>query len=260
MDLIIYNAIDDLDDSDRKGINQMMRGLCDGLIYILPRLSDNYIKSLEQIKLPVVLVNYCRTETSLPVVVGDNRLGARDAVAHLLALGHQRIAFIAGSVHTGQSKERQRGYTDALKKFGVTQDKSLIEEGNFGQLSGFEATRHLLALRQPPTAIFCANDEMAFGAMDAVRAHGLRVPGDVSVIGFDDVPTAAHVHPKLTTLRQPLVAISEAAVQELLRRINGTEGQRARIEFPSELVVRESTAPAKVRIEPKAKTAATRTR
>ncbi|WP_152446868.1 LacI family DNA-binding transcriptional regulator [Janthinobacterium sp. HH01] len=245
MDLIIYNSIEELGSSTRTGINQIMRGLCDGLLFILPRLKDGYIDMLEQSSLPMVLINYCRTETTLPVVRGDNRMGGREAVNHLLQLGHRRIAFIGGSAHTGQSQERQRGYAEALKAAGIAVDKQLIAAGDFGQLSGFQATGKLLALAEPPTAIFAANDEMAFGAMDAVRAHGLRVPQDVSVIGFDDIPAASHVHPKLSTLRQPLTAISEAAVQELLRRITGADAQQ-RAEFPSQLVVRESTGPAPV--------------
>lgn len=244
MDLIIYNSIEDLGSTKRSGVNQIMRGLCDGLLFILPRLSEGYIESLEQSSLPVVLINYCATETSLPVVRGDNRRGGRNAVEHLLELGHRRIAFITGSAHTGQSMERQRGYADALKKAGIPLDKALIAEGDFGQLSGFESTQRLLRLPEPPTAIFAANDEMAFGVMDAVRAQGLRVPQDVSVIGFDDIPAASHVHPKLTTLRQPLAEISESAVQELMRRITGAGAAQHRVEFPSGLVVRESTAPA----------------
>ncbi|MES2262997.1 MAG: LacI family DNA-binding transcriptional regulator [Pseudomonadota bacterium] len=242
MDLIIYNSIDDIGASSRSGVNRMMRSLCDGLLFVLPRLTEGYIGQLEKSTQPVVLVNYSRTDTSLPVVRGGNHAGGLAAVRHLLELGHRRIGYIAGSAYTGQSRERQRGYTDGLKEGGIAPDPKLVVQGDFGRRSGFNAAGKLLELGDAPTAIFAGNDDMAFGAIDAVRAQGLRVPEDISVIGFDDIPTAAQVHPALTTLRQPLAEISEAAVRELMRRITGADGQQHRIEFPCELVVRDSTA------------------
>jgi LacI family transcriptional regulator len=244
MDLIIYNSIEDPENGQNKGLSQMLQGLCDGLLLILPRISDTHIRLLEQNELPVVLVNYWRTKTSLPVVRGGNSDGAAAAVEHLLALGHSRIGFIAGASQTGQSQERQHGYEEALRRAGIAPDAQLVSQGDFGRRSGYDAANSLLALPEPPTAIFAANDEMAFGAIDAVRARGLRMPLDVSVVGFDDIPAAAHAHPGLTTVRQPLAAISEAAVRELLLRIGGAGGQQDLIEFASELVVRESTAQA----------------
>jgi LacI family transcriptional regulator len=244
MDLIIYNSIEDLENGQNKGLSQMLQGLCDGLLLILPRISDAHIRLLEQNDLPVVLVNYWRAKTSLPVVRGGNSDGAAAAVDHLLGLGHRRIAFIAGAGQTGQSQERQHGYEDALRAAGIAPEPQLISQGDFGRRSGYDAASSLLALPEPPTAIFAANDEMAFGAIDAVRAKGLGMPQDVSVVGFDDIPAAAHAHPGLTTVRQPLAAISEAAVRELLLRISGAGGQQDLVEFGSGLVVRESTAEA----------------
>jgi LacI family transcriptional regulator len=112
------------------------------------------------------------------------------------------------------------------------------------QAGGFSATEQLLALPQPPTAVFAANDEMAFGAIDAVNSRGLKVPGDISVIGFDDIPTSGYVFPKLTTIRQPFGAIAARAVAELVDLIQGREPAAARIAFPTELVIRNSTGPA----------------
>jgi LacI family transcriptional regulator len=242
MDLIIYNAIDDLEHGQNKGLSHMLQGLCDGMLLILPRISDTHLKLLEQNDLPVVLVNYSRGDTSLPIVRGDNRDGAAAATRHLLQLGHQRIAFIAGDLHTGQSQERQRGYEQAMRGAGIAIGPGLVEAGDFSRRSGYAAACTLLALASPPTAIFAANDEMAFGAMDAVRAAGLRMPQDVSVVGFDDISAAAQAQPGLSTVRQPLVAISEAAVRELLLRVTGSGGHQPLIEYPSELVLRGSTA------------------
>ncbi len=243
MDLVIYNSIGGVDDAPNRGLGHMLQGLCDGLLLILPRISDAHLRQLEQRDLPVVLVNYWRP-TQLPVVRGGNGDAAAAVTRHLLQLGHRRIGFIAGSAFTGQSQERQRGYEDALEGAGIAIDPQLIAPGDFGRRSGYDAACALLTAADAPTAIFAANDEMAFGAIDAVRACGLRMPQDVSVVGFDDIPAAAHVHPGLTTVRQPLAAISEAAVRELLLRISGAGGEQQRVEFPSELVLRESTAKA----------------
>jgi LacI family transcriptional regulator len=243
MDLVIYNSIGDTENAPSRGIGHMLHGLCDGLLLILPRISETHLRQLEQRDLPVVLVNYSRP-TGLPVIRGGNSDGAAAATRHLLQLGHRRIGFITGSAFTGQSQERQQGYETALRGAGIDVDAKLVATGDFGRRSGYDAACALLTAADAPTAIFAANDEMAFGAIDAVRACGLQMPQDVSVIGFDDIPAAAHVHPALTTVRQPLAAISEAAVRELLLRITGAGGEQRRLEFPSELVLRDSTAKA----------------
>ncbi|QNM97670.1 LacI family DNA-binding transcriptional regulator [Chitinimonas koreensis] len=225
-------------------VMRVLGGICDGILMVMPGTSEQTLADMERGSLPVVLVNYWRTDTALPVVRGDNYQGSRAAVSQLAALGHRRIAFISGSPHSGQSQERQRGYRDALAAAGLAFDPSLLIEGDFAQSTGFAATRALLARPQRPTAIFAANDEMAFGAMDAIKAHGLRIPEDISVVGFDDIPSASHAHPRLTTVRQPLDAIGEAAVKLLLQRAAGDRQGASRIEFPSSLVLRDSTGPA----------------
>lgn len=243
MDLFIYNSLGDLGDGKGKRLSQMLHGLWDGLVFVLPRMSDDYLKTLEQSDSPIVLINYCRHETTLPVVRGDNVNGARDGVAHLIELGHRRIAFVRGTAYTGQSAERERGYRAALEAAGIAVDETLIAQGDFNEPSALAAGRALLALPDPPTAIFAANDAMALGCMSAIREKGLRIPQDVSVIGFDDMPAAAVSQPGLTTLRHPVAAMAQACVQELMRRIQNQPGRRQRIEFPSEFVVRESTGP-----------------
>jgi LacI family transcriptional regulator len=191
-----------------------------------------------------VVVGFDARELGVPIVVPENRLGARTAVEHLLALGHRRIAYIAGNRGTGQSDEREKGYLDALRAAGIAPDPALVVNGAFVQAGGFSATEQLLALPQRPSAIFAANDEMAFGAIDAINSRGLKVPDDLSVIGFDDIPTSGYVFPKLTTIRQPFGAIAGRAVAELVDLIQGREASAARIAFPTELVIRNSTGPA----------------
>ncbi len=244
MDLFIYNSLGDLGGGKGQRVSQMLHGLWDGLIFVMPRMTDDYLETLEQGSSPVVMINYFRTETSLPVVRGDNVNGAHDAVSHLIELGHRRIGFIRGSSYTGQSDQRERGYAAALADAGIELDPALVYQGNFNEQSGIDGTHYLLALENPPTAIFAANDGMAIGVMNALREKGLRIPEDISVIGFDDIPAASMTRPPLTTLRHPFEAMAHATVQELVRRIRGEPGRRHRIEFPSEFVMRESTGPA----------------
>ncbi|MBY0558084.1 MAG: LacI family transcriptional regulator [Burkholderiaceae bacterium] len=244
MDMFIYCSMGTLGEARGAAVSQMLHGLWDGLIYVLPCMTEEFLRTLEGSSSPVLLLNYFRHETTLPVVRGDNLNGARDAVAHLIELGHRRIAFVRGTAHTGQSDLREQGYLAALAAAGIAPEPELIYQGNFQELSGLEAGRQLLSLASPPTAIFAASDTMALGCMNAIRERGLQVPDDISVIGFDDIPAASLAQPPLTTLRHPFQPMAQAAVQELLRRIRNEPGRRQRIEFPSELVMRVSTGPA----------------
>jgi LacI family transcriptional regulator len=242
-DLIVFNA-EHFDDARRAGTAEMLRKLCDGLLLLLPDANDGLLARLERAHAPCVLVSFAGRPIDLPVVLGSNRLAARAAVEHLLGLGHRRIAFIAGTSFTGQSEERQRGYEDALRAAGIAIEPAYQRQGDFNDASGFVETQALLALPQPPTAIFAANDAMAFGALDALSTAGLKVPDDVSVVGFDDVIRAAFVHPKLTTVRQPLHEIAIRAVAELVGAIRDGRAGGLRIELPARLVIRDSTGPA----------------
>jgi LacI family transcriptional regulator len=248
LDLIIYNASTELGAPKQHDIKRVLGGLCEGILLVLPTAQEGLLAEFESSTVPVVLINYWRKETQLPTVRGDNYEGSLAAVRHLIELGHSRIAFITGSSYTGQSQERQRGYQDALKQAGIRPLKSLVVQGDFTQSGGFEAARVLMAQPKLPTAIFAANDAMAFGVMDALKEKGLRIPGDVSVVGFDDDPAANHVYPRLTTVRQPLSEIGERAVRLVLQRIRakGQEGgaDDAPIELPSALVIRDSCGPA----------------
>lgn len=241
-DLIIFNA-ERFAGPGRMATSEMLSKLCDGLLLVLPTCGDQYLDVVNECRFPCVLMNSEAQDMNVPVITVENRTGARTATAHLLSLGHRRIAFIAGTPGTGQSAERYQGYCEALAAAGVDPDPVLVVQGAFNQTSGYAATEQLIALPEPPSAIFAANDEMAFGAMDALKSRGLSVPGDVSVIGFDDIPTSSYVFPKLTTMRPPYDAMSERAVTELIALIQGAEIKPARIRYGLELVTRNSTAP-----------------
>ncbi len=158
----------------------------------------------------------------------------------LFSIGHRRIGFISGTMDFGCAQERLAGYEAALKDHGITIDPNLVCEGDFLQPQGYHCTQQLLSLATPPTALFVSNDVMAFGAMEAARERGLHIPADLSIIGFDDIPQAAHVHPALTTVRQPLEEMGRSAANLLLKYIAHPLAEVERIELPTELIIRES--------------------
>lgn len=177
------------------------------------------------------------------VVSTDTMTGARDAVAHLAALGHQRIGFIAGQISLGVALGRLTGYRQGLADAGLAADTRLVREGHLDEESGRQETLVLLQLPDPPTAIFCVNDRTAFGVLSAIVERGRRVPDDISVVGFDDVPLAALVHPALTTISQPAHELGRLAATFLLERIARPDTPHQRSVLPCHLVVRRSTGP-----------------
>ena len=243
MDLVICDSVDMFSVGKREGMHALLRGVCDGMIFIMPGFDNDYIQNLERNGSPTVLINYRRAKTALPVICGDNKLGSGKAVKYLLDIGHRRIGFIRGSLYSGQSAEREAGYLNALHAAGIPEDPTLIVDGDFSRESGNAAGLKLLALAERPTAVFAANDEMAFGVIDELQRCGLTVPKDMSVIGFDDISASRSIHPSLTTIRQPLTKLAEVAVRELIARIQGGGDGIGFVEFPSEFIVRESTAP-----------------
>lgn len=239
-DILIFNA-ERFDGAGRAPTSDMLSKLCDGLLLLLPNGEDSYLDVIERQRIPCVLFSFEARAINLPIVAVENRIAARTAVEHLLGLGHRRIAFIAGSARTGQSAQRELGYADALAAAGLPLAAELVEAGGFVQAGGYAATERLLGLDHVPTAIFAANDEMAFGAIDAIHSRGLRVPDDISVMGFDDIPTASGVFPTLSTMRQPLAEMAARAVGALLEQIEGAPATAAKFAFPMALVVRNST-------------------
>jgi LacI family transcriptional regulator len=174
-----------------------------------------------------------------------NWAGGLSATQHLLDLGHRRIGIIAGPPHLMCSRARLDGHRAALESRGVVVDPTLTFVGDFYHESGFEGGRALLGLDEPPTAVFACSDQMALGVYEAVRQIGMRVPDDVSIVGFDDLPGAPWSSPPLTTVRQPLVEMGMLAVRTVLRLLGGEVLESPRVELATELVVRASTMPTK---------------
>lgn len=227
-------------------VMQLLRQISDGVIVVLP-LEFGYLGELTSINIPVITIDHRGEHAEFPSVAADSYEGARTAIKHLLGLGHRRIAYITGDERLASARDRHQAYDDTMAQFGLVADPELVVDGDFSQNSGFNAAKQLLALANPPTAIFAANDLSAFGAIAAIRESGLRVPDDISVLGFDDIPASSQFYPALTTVRQPLQQMSRSAVNTLLALIAGIAPASPQVTLPTELVVRASTAPVKIR-------------
>jgi LacI family transcriptional regulator len=216
----------------------------DGLLLATARLHDAAIEQLAAERIPFVLVNRHTDPITPNCVVPDDYAGGVAAVEHLLALGHQRIAHIAGSSDASTGYLRQRAYLDTLRKHDISNPDALLIKGTFRESGGYEAMTSLLNLAEIPTAVFAVNDLAALGAIHAVLAAGLRVPQDISVIGFNDLFHATHMMPGLTTMQVPHRAMGVRAAQMLLDMvINGVMPERPTL-LPTTLIARESTGPA----------------
>jgi LacI family transcriptional regulator len=176
------------------------------------------------------------------IVYVDNVSAARAAVAHLIARGHTRIGMLTGTEGTPPQRRRLQGYREALADHNIRFDHALVRQGDFTEKTGYQEMAVLLALPELPSAVFAANDLMAIGAMLAVQNAGLRVPQDVAIMGFDDIPAASLVRPQLTTVRQFQQATGQRAAQLLFEHLCGHAPQENRaIEMPFEIVERAST-------------------
>jgi len=215
----------------------------DGLV-LTPPITDDplVIARLRELEIPYSSVSAKEENRGIGVML-DERGAVRAMLAHLVGQGHRRIAHITGHPAHGASEWRMAGYRDALEEAGLPYDPSLVVGGEFSYDSGYEATLRLLALPQRPTAIFAANDDMAAGAICAIGEHGLSVPADISVCGFDDTPIARQIYPTLTTIRQPMREMGRLAALELLTDIRNP-GAGATISVPHALLLRRSTGPA----------------
>jgi LacI family transcriptional regulator len=210
----------------------------DGIIVLTGRLSDNALSTLAQ-SLPVVVTGRNLKAPGLASLNFDNFEGGRLATHHLLQLGHRRIAFITGDTRHPDAKERQRGYRAALDAAGVPHDPALVVPGQYTEDSGRLAVERLLDSRAPFTAIFAANDQMAFGAALGLHRRNLRVPQDVSLVGFDDLSSALFSIPPLSTVHHPVSELGQIAARAMLQLL---AGQAPDLELPApRFIVRESS-------------------
>ena len=224
---------------ERKMISQILyNGLMDGIIVSSMLLDDPLVKALIAGRLPFILVGRSPGDECACTVDVDNLDGARQAVTHLLNNGRRRIATITGPQTMIAGRDRLEGYLTALQKSALTPGPEWIVDGDFTEAGGYNAARQLLPHR--PDAIFAASDSMAFGALRALQEANLRVPEDIALVGFDDLPFAAHTNPPLTTVRQPIQNTGVLAVEALIDRIENPDAEPRQAILPTELVIRAS--------------------
>jgi len=215
-----------------------------GVILVFSDLSDDHKRRLRTRKIPFVIIDPSGDPApDVPSIGSANWAGGLMASRHLLELGHRRIGVITGPDDMMCSRARVSGYRAALDEVGIAIDPALIVPGTFTYADGVDAGTKLLQSTDRPTAIFTGNDLQAFGVYEAARALGLSVPGDISIVGYDDIPPARWMGPQLTTVRQPLTEMAEQATR-LLMALRAEPGRSvARLDLATSLIVRGSTAP-----------------
>jgi LacI family transcriptional regulator len=217
----------------------------DGVILVLTELAPVHRKQLAEMNLPVVIVDPVgQPDPRIPSIGATNWAGGLMATDHLIEMGHRRIGIITGRPALLCSQARLDGYRSALGRAGIPADPSLIHSGDFLFEGALAAARDMLGLADPPTAIFAGSDMQALGVYEAARLRKLRIPDDLSVVGFDDLPMSAWVSPPLTTIVQPLSNMAAMATRTVLDSLDGRiDTSSNRVELTTSLVVRASTAP-----------------
>ncbi|HMI58471.1 MAG TPA: LacI family DNA-binding transcriptional regulator [Gemmatimonadaceae bacterium] len=230
--------------ADRHGIEtaiRAMRGRVDGVVAMSPDLDAESLLNLPS-TIPLVLLCSVSRGNEIDSITIQNSRGAREMTAHLISLGHKRIAIIRGSERNYDAAERLRGYRIALREAGIAPDPQLERDGDFTEAAGYSAALELLALKKRPTAIFAANDSMAIGALSALRVSGIAVPEEMAVAGFDDIPLARYMDPPLSSVHVPICDLGAKAVTLLLHGItHKNDHARRRERVSTKLVIRRST-------------------
>jgi DNA-binding LacI/PurR family transcriptional regulator len=236
--LTVHNTHDDVE-REANYIQSLTQRWIDGVLYVSAEDQLSSQTALEQADIPSVAIDRIPENYSGPSVTLDNMKAGHIAAQHLIALGHRRIAHISGPTRLRVARERIAGFEEALAAQGII--PAARDEGNWTCDSGHVAMQRILKQQPPPTALFAANDRMAIGAMQAICETGLSVPGDISVIGLDDIEVAAYQNPPLTTVRQSFVELATLAIQLLLALIENNPPPQTQIVIDPVLIERRST-------------------
>jgi LacI family transcriptional regulator len=222
---------------ERRYLSRLSGTLIDGAIIVTPTVVD------ADAGVPVVAIDPHAGSADLPSVESDNLAGGLLATRHLIELGHRRIGFMAGRPDLESSRLREAGFRQALSEAGIEVDPWLVRMSDYRRDAAHQPAIELLSRPDRPTAVFAGNDLSAIGTMEAAQEMGLDVPGDVSVIGFDDIPEAARTTPALSTVRQPIQQMGSAAVRLLRALMDGRIPETTHVRLPTSLVIRGTTAP-----------------
>ena len=223
-------------------LSVMMAERVGGLI-ISPAPGSDYqeLDRLRQENIPIILLDRRADSYDFDTVRVDNVHGAYMAVHHLIEQGHRRIALIGGTSDLTTARERHDGYQKALEAAGIPLDRALIKHGDYKKESGYQLTRDLMQLREPPAAIFAANNLMTLGTLQALQEMQVRIPQDVALVGFDDMPWSGQLCPPLTAIAQPTYDLGQEAARLLLRRMRDRDAASQSIVLQTRLIVRESS-------------------
>ncbi|MEM7565369.1 MAG: GntR family transcriptional regulator [Pseudomonadota bacterium] len=234
-------------DSETVKLNKILKKL-DGVIASCFYRIESYIQRIKD-SVPVVVIDNSASDKSIPSVIIDNFSALTDTIDYLCAIGHQRIGFMTGLEDSDVGKNRFEGYKTGLHKHNLVVDDELVFRGNYSFASGVDGAEYFISLDSQPTAIVCANDSMALGAMTKLHESDFKVPEDFSVIGFDDIEVASQIIPPLTTVSAPADDIAAKAFAMLKTMIEGKNPQNQHVALSTELVVRQSSAPPNHSIE-----------
>ncbi len=237
--IILGNANDD-PQREQSYLEVLLSRQVDGILLISTGSFDSSIRLLSENKTPTVMVDRSTELATVDEIFTDNRAGGLQATNHLISLGHRRIGCVTGPSFLTPSAARVQGYREAFAEAQLPLCEDWVVVGDFQHRGGYDATRQLLALDEPPTAIFACNDLMAVGVMAAIQAFGLRVPEDISVIGYDDIPLASYANPRLTTVSQPARELGQLAVERLLERLQDPDAPARHEMLPVSLIIRDS--------------------
>ena len=217
---------------EQKYVSLLTNSISDGVILVAP-VADEF-----NIDAPIVSIDPLASNPNYPAVHATNYQGALDAMEYLLGLGHRRIGFISGRAELESSNRRLKGYREALEQTGIPVDEGLIAAGDYTTATGVSGARQLLGLERPPTAIFASNDQMAMGVYQVAEEMGLRIPDDLSVVGFDNITESKYMG--LTTVDQFISEMGYVATQMLIKLINGAPLEEQTYRMQTRLVVRAS--------------------
>jgi len=237
-DLIVYSSMGSkrnlAADRERRSVSLLGNGITDGIIVVAPSAVTFTNGS------PIVIIDPHNENPNYPAVISQNRDGALTVMQYLIGLGHQRIGFIGGRPELQSSTQRYQGYAAGLCQAALPLDPDLVQAGDYNRDTGFICAQRLLSLPKPPTAIFAANDQSAFGVLEAAHQAGLQVPDDLSVVGFDNTIESSYINPSLTTVDQSIDQMGYIAAQVLVRLISKEEVENNTYTLPTHLIVRES--------------------
>ncbi|WP_042197296.1 LacI family DNA-binding transcriptional regulator [Paenibacillus camerounensis] len=215
----------------------------DGILVMSQSDEDNaFIYHVKTIGIPLVVLNRQLEDPSIMNVVANDREGVREAIDYVVSQGHQKLAIIEGKPGFKSSTERKQGFMDSLITHRLQLDSGYFAQGDYSIESGYAAMSRLLTLPEPPTAVFCSNDDMAIGAMNACYAHKVSVPQQISLIGFDDIMFARYTNPALSTVRKPIADISELGTKMLIQLLQQPDTKPQQLFVKTSLVVRDTVA------------------